>query len=254
MLSSWFFVDTIPTDIFVLLILSAGFASFFTACFGIGGGVMLLGVMAQVLPPQLIIPLHGVVQLGANAGRAIVGWQDIQWRFIYTFLPGALLGALLGSLVLVALPPSIMYLTIAAFILYSCWGPKLPKLVLGTLGTFIAGAITTFISLFAGATGPLVAAFIKQLEVDRFRTVATFAMTMSLQHGVKVAVFEGMGISIADWWPLLCWMILSGALGTWIGFNMLKRVADKYFQMIFSLVLSLLALRLIWQALNQWSI
>ncbi|AVV82250.1 hypothetical protein SPWS13_0399 [Shewanella putrefaciens] len=50
MLSSWFFVDTIPTDIFVLLILSAGFTSFFTACFGIGGGVMLLGVMAQVLP------------------------------------------------------------------------------------------------------------------------------------------------------------------------------------------------------------
>lgn len=250
--SSWFFFDAIPADIFALLTLSAAFTSFFTACFGIGGGVMLLGVIAQVLPPQLIIPLHGVVQLGSNGGRAALGWRHIEWRLIAAFFPGAILGALLGSVVLVALPPSVMYLTIAAFILYSCWGPKLPKMVFGTLGTLAAGAITTFISLFAGATGPLVAAFIKQLEVDRFRTVATFAMAMSLQHGVKIAVFEGMGVSLADWWPLLVCMILSGTVGTWIGFKMLKRVADKHFQTAFSIVLTLLAIRLIWQAISQW--
>lgn len=246
--SSWFLLETVPVDIFVLLTLASAFTAFFTACFGIGGGVMLLGVMAQVLPPQLIIPLHGVVQLGSNAGRAVLGWQHIEWRLITAFFPGAILGAVLGSLVLVVLPPSVMYLTIAAFILYSCWGPKLPKMVLGTLGTFAAGAITTFISLFAGATGPLVAAFIKQLEVDRFRTVATFAMAMSLQHGVKIVVFEGMGVSLADWCPLLICMILSGTLGTWMGFKMLKRVADKHFQAAFSLMLTLLAIRLIWQA------
>ncbi|MCE9687278.1 sulfite exporter TauE/SafE family protein [Shewanella sp. AS16] len=250
--SSWLQFDAVPADIFALLTITAAFTSFFTACFGIGGGVMLLGVMAQVLPPQLIIPLHGVVQLGSNGGRVLLGWQHIQWRVIGAFLPGAIIGALLGSFVLVALPPSVMYLTIAAFILYSCWGPKLPKMVLGTLGTFMAGAMTTFISLFAGATGPLVAAFMKQLAVDRFRTVATFAMAMSLQHGVKIAVFEGMGVSLDDWWPVLVCMILSGALGTWIGFNMLKRLADKHFHTAFSVVLTLLAIRLIWQAIGQW--
>lgn len=98
----------------------------------------------------------------------------------------------------------------------------------------------------------IVAAFIKQLEVDRFRTVATFAMAMSLQHGVKIVVFEGMGVSLADWWPLLVCMMLSGTVGTWIGFKMLKRVADKHFQTAFSIVLTLLAIRLIWQAISQW--
>lgn len=250
--SSWFLFDAIPADIFALLTLSTAFTSFFTACFGIGGGVMLLGVMAQVLPPQLIIPLHGVVQLGSNGSRAVLGWRHIEWRLIAAFFPGAISGALLGSFVLVALPPSVMYLTIAAFILYSCWGPKLPKMVLGTLGTLAAGAMTTFISLFAGATGPLVAAFIKQLEVNRFRTVATFAMAMSLQHSAKIVVFEGMGVSLDDWWPLLICMILSGTIGTWIGFKMLKRVADKHFHIAFNLLLTLLAIRLIWQAFSQW--
>lgn len=249
---SWFFFDAIPADIFALLTLSSALTSFFTACFGIGGGVMLLGVMAQVLPPQLIIPLHGVVQLGSNGGRAALGWRHIEWRLIGAFFPGAILGALLGSVALMTLPSSVMYLTIAAFILYSCWGPKLPKMVLGTLGTLVASALTTFISFFAGATGPLVAAFIKQLEVDRFRTVATFAMAMSLQHGVKIVVFEGMGVSLVNWWPLLVCMLLSGVLGTWVGFKMLKRVADRQFETAFNIVLTLLAIRLIWQAIYQW--
>ncbi|MCD8550059.1 MAG: sulfite exporter TauE/SafE family protein [Shewanella xiamenensis] len=122
--TAWFDFNLIPIDIFTLLTLGSAFTAFFTACFGIGGGVMLLGVMAQVLPPQVIIPLHGVVQLGSNLGRALLGWQHIQWRIIRVFLPGALIGAALGSLVLVAIPPTVMYLTIALFILYSCWGPK----------------------------------------------------------------------------------------------------------------------------------
>ena len=244
--------DAIPAALYILLTFSAGFTSFFTACFGIGGGVMLLGIMAQVLPPQLIIPLHSVVQLGSNGGRALMGFKHIDWYLIGTFFPGALLGALLGSLVLVALPPAILYLTIAAFILYSCWGPKLPPMALGKAGTFAAGTITTFISLFAGATGPLVAAFIKQLYVDRFRTVATFAMAMSLQHGVKVGVFEGIGVSLTAWWPLLLSMILSGGLGSWVGLKLLNRLTDKHFSGMFSVILSLLALRLLWQAYSQW--
>ncbi|BDA60652.1 sulfite exporter TauE/SafE family protein [Shewanella xiamenensis] len=248
--TAWFDFNLIPIDIFTLLTLASAFTAFFTACFGIGGGVMLLGVMAQVLPPQVIIPLHGVVQLGSNLGRALLGWQHIQWRIIRVFLPGALVGAALGSLVLVAIPPTVMYLTIALFILYSCWGPKIPRVVLGTMGMLIASGITTFISLFVGATGPLVAAFIKQLEIDRFRTVATFAMIMSLQHGVKIIVFEGVDIPILPWWPLFVCMIISGGIGTWLGFKMLTRVTDKHFNLAFDLILTLLAIRLLWQAMT----
>ncbi|WP_409418634.1 sulfite exporter TauE/SafE family protein [Marinomonas sp. RS-M-Aa-14] len=240
--------EQVSPPIFFLLVLVSGMTSFFTASFGAGGGVMLLGVMAQVLPPQFIIPLHGVAQLGSNAGRAAMSWRHIDWKLIGAFLPGALLGAFIGSLVLVALPAAIMYLTIALFILYLCWGPKLPKMVLGTWGSMIAGSVTTFITLFAGATGPLVAAFVKQIHADRFRTVATFAMAMSLQHILKVAVFEAAGFPLGAWLPLLACMILSGALGTWIGLKLLKRMPDRYFHRIFNLVLTLMALRLIWQS------
>ena len=67
---------------------------------------MLLGVMAQLIPPQSIIPLHGMVQLGSNAHRAALLFRHIDRRLVLTFLPGAVVGALLGSLVLITLPLS----------------------------------------------------------------------------------------------------------------------------------------------------
>lgn len=248
-ISSLLFEQVSP-HIFLLLVVVAGLTSFFTATFGAGGGVMLLGVMAQVLPPQFIIPLHGVVQLGSNAGRAAMSWRHIDWRLIGAFLPGAIVGAVIGSFVLVALPPGIMYLSIAVFILYLCWGPKLPKMVLGSWGTAIAATITTFITLFAGATGPLVASFIKQIYADRFRTVATFATAMSLQHMLKITVFEAAGFSLIAWMPLLLCMVSSGAIGTWVGLKLLKRISNKHFHTVFNAVLTVLAIRLLWQSIT----
>ena len=242
--------NNLPPWISVLLIFTACLTSLLTASLGAGGGIMLLGVMAQVIPPQLIIPLHGIVQLGSNAGRASMSWRHIDWPLIGAFLPGAIVGSFLGHFVLVALPPMLMYLTIAAFILYLCWGPKLPKLVLGRWGPIMVGAVTTFLTLFVGATGPLVAAFIKQLYEDRFRTVATFAAAMSLQHICKIVVFQEAGFPLLTWLPLLLAMIASGAVGTWIGLRVLKRMTDHNFSRIYNVILTLLAVRLVWQALE----
>lgn len=246
--------DLLPGDLsanmFVVLVAVACLTSLMTASLGAGGGVMLLAVMAQVLPAAVIIPVHGIVQMGSNVGRVALAWRHIDWKLIGAFLPGAIVGALLGSLVLVRLPPAGLYLCIAAFILYLCWGPKLPRLVLGPAGTAIAGAVTTFVSLFAGASGPLVAAFIKQVHADRFRTVATFALAMTLQHAFKAAVFQGAGFDLAPWLPLMGAMIASGALGTWLGLRLLTHINDVRFARLFNLVLTLLALRLVWQALT----
>ena len=209
---------------------------------------MLLGVMAQILPPQLVIPLHGVVQLGSNAGRAVMSWRHIDVKMILAFLPGAVIGALLGSFVLVSLAPAVIYLSIAGFILYLCWGPPLPRMVMGKWGPAVVGLVTTFLTLFVGATGPLIGAFLKQVFVERFRIVATFAAAMTLQHVFKIMVFTGTGFDLTPWLPLLLAMVTGGAIGTWVGLHVLRRMPDRHFKRVFNWLLTLMALRLIWQA------
>lgn len=232
------------------LILFAGLTSAITASIGVGGGVLLLAVMALILPPAAIIPVHGMVQLGSNLNRALMTIKDIDWKLLAAFTPGAILGAWLASLFLVQLPIHVLQLTIAGFILFLTWGPKIPPIGLGRLGTFAAALITTFVSMFAGATGPLVAAFVKQQhQGDRFRTVANFAAAMSVQHLPKALVFGAAGFVFSDWLGLMLLMIISGAIGTWLGLHLLARLSNRNFGRIINIILTLLAIRLVWDAL-----
>ena len=51
------------------LVATSFVASFITAAFGIGGGALLLAFMATLVPTAALIPVHGVIQLGSNAGQ-----------------------------------------------------------------------------------------------------------------------------------------------------------------------------------------
>ena len=237
----------------LILLACSTLTSLITAALGAGGGVMLLALMAMWIPPAAIIPVHGMIQLGSNAGRMAMTWRHIDWRVIAAFLPGVILGAVAGSLLLVRLPAWVWQVTIAVFVLYLCWGPKLPPLAMGRAGIFVASAITSFISLFVGATGPLVAAFIKQIHTDRFTTVATFATSMTLQHLPKALVFGLAGFVFRDWLWFLAAMFGMGFLGTWLGLRVLGRLGNQTFQRVFNLLLTLLALRLLWLAWLQWA-
>ncbi|WP_114418433.1 sulfite exporter TauE/SafE family protein [Marinospirillum perlucidum] len=249
-LTAWL-PEQLSTEISLLLILAAGLTSGVTAALGVGGGVLLLAIMALLVPPAAIIPLHGMVQLGSNANRTLMTWKHLDWKRLAAFFPGVLVGAWLASLFLVQLPMQWLQLGIAGFILFLCWGPKVPPLALGRVGSFLAAALTTFISMFVGATGPLVAAFVKQQhQGDRFRTVANFAASMSLQHLPKAVIFGSAGFVFADWLGLLALMIAAGALGTWAGLKFLARQSNQNFARFFNLLLTLLALRLIWQAFS----
>lgn len=243
----------VPGLLIILLIVSALLTSALTAAMGIGGGVLLLAIMALAMPPAAIIPVHGMVQLGSNANRALLTIRHINLRIILWFLPGVIIGAWLASQFLVELPLPLVQLCIAGFILLLCWGPAIPKVATGRAGTLLAAALTTFISLFVGATGPLVAAFIKQQQAgERLSTVATFAAAMSLQHAPKAIVYGAAGFVFSEWLGLILLMIAAGALGTWAGLHLLKRISDQRFGRLFNLLLTLLALRLIWQAASTW--
>ena len=72
--------------VFTSLVLLSFFTSMLSASMGIGGGTILLAVMAQVVPVKAIIPVHGMVQLGSNVGRALVLLPNVRWLYLFWFL------------------------------------------------------------------------------------------------------------------------------------------------------------------------
>jgi len=232
------------------LVVLSGITSMLTAAVGIGGGVLLLAAMAQLLPVNALIPVHGLVQLGSNGSRAWLMRQYVDKSMVIYFGCGAMLGALIASSIVVQLPLYWIQLSVALFILYLVWGPKLYKHEVSNIGHVLAGAVTTVVSMFVGATGPLVAGFVHRQRYSKFETTGTFAACMSLQHFLKMLVFTAIGFSFWQWLPMIILMILSGLVGTWVGLKLLNRVPEALFKQIYKVVVTLLAMRLLWQVME----
>ena len=89
----------------IALIIASFFTSALTAAVGIGGGLSMLALMAYVIPPFALIPVHGLVQLGSNASRAHLSATAHKLVCGCTVSGSVLpVGASLGAMIAVQLP------------------------------------------------------------------------------------------------------------------------------------------------------
>ena len=227
------------------LVVLSYFTSAITAAFGLGGGVMMLAAMASIMPSIAIIPVHGAVQMGSNGGRAWMLRQHLDWSIFKYFVAGSVVGAAVASQVVVVLPREMLRLILGLFVLWAVWAPKLAKKDIGNSGFILVGTVTTFASMFVGATGLLIGAFMSPGKLGRMTTVSTHAVCAMLQHGLKLIVFGLLGFAFQDWVPLVIAMIGTGFLGTFTGKKLLERLPEKVFGYVFKGLLTLLAARLI---------
>ncbi len=228
------------------------FTSALTAAAGIGGGLVLLSVMASFLPPVIVIPIHGVVQLGSNAGRAVLLRRHIDRGILVPFALGSLLGIVLGAKLFVALPTHALESILGLFILACVWLPKLKASRIANRAFVLVGVVGSFVTMFVGATGPFVASFITPDRLERHAVVATHATCMSVQHTLKVAAFGFLGFAFLPWVPLLAAIIAAGFLGTMLGRRLLDRLPHHIFARAFKIILTVLALRLLYAAASTW--
>ena len=223
--------------------------SFITAAFGIGGGVVVLAVFASLLSPAALIPVHGVIQLGSNAGRMLIMREYISWPVFIPFVVGALVGVAIGGIVVVDLPPAVIQIAVGLFILWTIVA-KPPAFLRHS--AWLAGGFSSFLTMFFGATGPFVAAYIKTLGVERMVHVGTQAACMTMQHGLKVVAFGILGFAFGPYIALIVGMIAFGFLGTLVGRKVLMKIDEKFFKTILNAILILLSLRLIWAGVSTY--
>lgn len=226
-----------------LLILASLVTSFITAAFGIGGGFTLIALLALLLPPAALIPVHGVVQLGSNGGRVAIMAKDVVWRPILPFVIGSVIGASIGGMVVVQLPPWAVQLALGIFIIWVVFA-KLPPI--RQRYVLIGGIISSFLTMFFGATGNFIAAMVKSMNLEPVPHVATHSLMMTFQHFIKVLIFGIIGFQFMPYLPLIIGMLISGFIGTVIGRNFLTRAGGLYFKRVLNMILFLAAFRLIW--------
>lgn len=224
--------------------------SLMTAALGLGGGILMVAAMASVVPPAALIPVHGLVQLGSNSGRVLLFHRFIRRSLVLWFLLGAIVGVALGAQVAVRLPRDVLLVVVGGFVLLTTWMPSLGRYKVPDRGFVVIGAVTAFITMFAGATGAFLAPFLSPERLgDRHATIGTFSACMTLKHALKVAAFGALGFAYLPWLPLVGLMIVSGFLGTVVGRQIVNRMPEARFRTAFKILLTVLALRLLYEGL-----
>ena len=230
----------------ILLISLAFVTSMLTAITGVGGGMILIACMPGLLPASAIVPVHGMIQLFANSSRAFFGWRFLRWDFVLAFIGGAIVGGLISAAISREINLEYTPLLIAAYLLYTVWGPKL-ELKKPLAGEFaIIGMLQTGLSMIIGATGPLGQAALLRHQLKRDSLVVTAALMMIFTHLIKVILFALLGFAFLSYWKIIIGMSAGVIVGAFVGTHIRYRIPEALFRKALKWLLTLLALRMIY--------
>ncbi len=228
------------------LLLLGAFAtttSLLTAVAGLGGGMLLLALMAQIFPPAVLIPLHGVGQFFSNANRGVIHRDKLEWSYLKPFMLGSVIGAFAFVPLVVFVNPTLGAIAVGLFILLVTWFPH--WLNVSKLPYLLSGMLTSGLGVLFGATGPLSMSAHPKANWSKEQIVGNHGAAMALQHGIKVVAYLVAGVQLYAYLPHIAILFAGAWLGTFLGTRILKRFTDDRFKRMLKWVLTILALRLI---------
>ncbi len=250
-------MEFLPADIdttaAAALIAATFIGNVVSGAMGIGGGVILLAVMASLMPAAAIIPVHGVVQLGGNIFRGTIQRAHIDWLTFVWFTAGSVLGVAIGGSIVVSLPPDTLRIGLGLFILYMVWGPKLKFVSEGRFIAVVIGVGSSILTMFFGATGPFAMALLAQRGYSPQGLIGSHSACMAAQHGLKIVAFGFLGFAFADWLGLIAMLLLASLAGSLIGSYALRHIPAGTFAVVLKVVLTVLAVNLLAVAFGLYS-
>ncbi len=248
----------------IVIGIAAFLTSILSAVAGLGGGVILLLVIAQFVAPTTAIPIQGAIQLVSNGSRAALLRKSISWSVVgwssLLLLPGSLLGVAIAT----GVPEDAVQIVLAVFVLVLAWRPQWLKMSPASrvpagqrdddptsqtkdrrpmlIGL---GAATGLLNSTVGASGPVTSPFFKAVTATHVAFVATAAATQVAAHAAKLIAFTTSGWNITDHLDVIGIGIVGVVVGSWVGTRLLGRISTTHLDIVFKLVLTTLAGRLL---------
>ena len=235
-----------------LLLLGGWFAATVSGAAGFGGALLLLPLLAHTVGAKEAIPILTLAQLAGNLSRAALGWRTIRWRPALLFCAGAVPAAVLGARLFLTLPSGLILRTVGVFLLgvfllgvVALRHTPLGKRTVPEAWLLPGGAVVGFLSAVVGSAGTLGALLFLGLSLPATTYVATEAVTATVMHVTKTAIYGRYGIMTAETWALGLALSASMILGSWAGKKFIERLSKQKFAVLVEVLLILAALSLI---------
>lgn len=229
-------------------------ASFASTSLGAGGS-LLLASMATVLPAAVVIPVHACVTLAGNLNRWALLRRLVDYKVLVPFASGTAIGLILAYPFIGRISDAALQIILGLFLLIAAWwrprnlnadGPNYP---------LQCGIVTSFLSVFVGATKPMLTALFGQRFDDHKIVVATSNACATLQHAGKIGVFSIASFAFLQYWQLIMALIVASAIGAILGRLFTFWANPDKLKLVFRVLVTVLAVNVLATGLglHPWS-
>lgn len=229
----------------IVLVLVCFVVSLLSPAIGTSGGVTF-AVMATVMPPAAVVPVHASVEGLASAIRWTMLREFVDYRFLVAFTLGGALGFVAGWPLIGLFSDDALRTLLGAFFVLTAWMPlrwmRLPPA--------IAGASTSCLTVLVGATGPLVAALIARGNADHRAVIGTQGACTTFQHFGKAQLFALWGFSFTPYLDLIGALSVATIIGTRLGKQILVYAPQLILRRLLKATVTVLGLRLLQDGLG----
>ena len=244
---------------------------------GLAGGVLLLSALSAVLPIEVVIPLHALIQVLANLSRVLILRKNIDWSIWRAFnlltIPAGLLGAYSVSF----LPREGLQVSVGGIVIFAAMytlretlretrarqsadansittsssesddahrPQRMPRRYI------FLGMVSSLLGMVIGATGPLIAPFFMIDGLKRERFIATKSACQLTVQVIKTLIFaQLLRFSYGDYIDVIMMMVFGVVTGTFIAKRALKRIEGVWLEMLIACLLALLGAKLLLKGL-----
>lgn len=206
---------------------------------GFGSALIAVPFLALVLPLTLVVPLVVLLDYLSSASHGIGNRRRIVWRDIWPLIPFSVLGVGSSLILLEAVSPNLLTLSLGAFIIVYAFYQLLP-LNIGKANYWVAvpaGYFGGLIGTLFGTGGPFYVIYLHLRQLDKNAFRASFAAIFLIDGLMRLTGFalNGLYDDLA-----ISYLVTSGpvaALGLYLGGHIHVAISKQGFTRLISLLL-----------------
>jgi len=214
----------------VLIALAAIITSSIHGAIGVAGGILMTAALALLIGVKPSVPVMSIALIISHGARSLMNLPDINFRVYRTIMLASVPFIAMSSYLYVELPVNTVAWVLAIVILTSVpirhWA-KSRKIKAGHGTLAVAGVGYGTLAGVSVGSGQLLIPFLLGYGLTKEAFVATMAFIALSTNIVRISVFGSTDIMTSDYALL---GLLTGILmipGTWIGRNLLRRMANQ---------------------------
>lgn len=230
----------------------AAFVSWTVSTLSAGGGSsLMIAAASTMLGGHAIAPVVTFTSLIASPARIVLFWKHIDWRVVTWYLPGVLVGAMLGGWIFTRLSAHFVQTCMGLFLISTVLqfrlGDRARSFAMRLPWFVPVSFVSAMTSAVVGASGLFANPFYLNYGMVKERMIATRAVNSLMIQIVKIGAYTALGV--LDW-DLVRHGLSAGAgavLGIWISRPWLHRLDTRRFRQLAVFVMLIAGILLLWQ-------